>query len=302
MNETWQTVSPNYLFIFTAIFIVIQYVVGLLKGQSSFSFKEDVVTVVIFTLNYFARSIVNIIYMLPIIGEIYLWKRNNSVNWNIFKGIFSESKLHNWPFAIRIILLFIIVDFGYYLTHRWAHKIRIFWAAHFSHHTITSYNILAANRDALMIVALKEGGLFVGLPLILGFGFKETYFMFVANSIYATWLHQKNTRNIPYIGWLFVTPSHHRVHHSITNLDRTLNVNFGGVLIIWDRIFGTFLPEKSNNHVFGITGFTKSSNFFWSVFYEWKCILSRLYCSRSLRDIFSALFWEISRNTSRQQK
>lgn len=300
MIEIWQEINSKYLVVITFVFIIAQYLFGLSKNQNVFSFREDLVTVSIFALNYFSRTIINIIYTAPIIGEIYLWKQRNSVNWKIFSGVLNEQKLQSWPFAIRLLLLFIIVDFAYYLSHRLAHKIQIFWAGHYSHHTITSYNILAANRDSLALVTLKEASLFLGLPLILGFNWKETYCMFVTNSVYATWLHQRRAMGIPYLDYFFVTPSHHRVHHSLTNSDRTLNVNFGGVLIIWDRIFGTFVPEKSNNHIFGVTGFTKNSNFFWCVFYEWKIILYRLYRSRSWHDVFAALFWEIKRDTSKQ--
>ncbi len=139
-------------------------------------------------------------------------------------------------------------DFVYYWSHRWAHEIRIFWASHVNHHSSQHYNLSVALR--------QEWGEWVRLPLYLPLAlFGVEPWVIVAatavNLVYQYWLHTEVIGTLP--GWfefVFNTPSHHRVHHGVNQ--QYLDRNYGSILIIWDRLFGTFEPE-GERVVYGLT-------------------------------------------------
>ena len=146
-----------------------------------------------------------------------------------------------WAF----LLAFVLDDFVYYWSHRFAHTVRWWWADHVIHHSSQHYNLSTALRQPwLSPLTLKF--IFFGSWLVL-IGFPPAMIAFVAalNLIYQFWIH---TEAVPKL-WgpieaVMNTPSHHRVHHA-TN-PRYLDRNYAGVFIIWDRLFGTFEPERAD--------------------------------------------------------
>ncbi|WP_210404903.1 sterol desaturase family protein [Hahella sp. CCB-MM4] len=141
-----------------------------------------------------------------------------------------------WSF----VLLFVLQDFLYYWFHRAHHRIRWCWAAHVVHHSSERLNLSTAFRQSLMY---PVSGMWVfWLPLLLlGFSPEQTIAMVMLSLAYQFFIH---TQVVDRLGWLETilnTPSHHRVHHARN--DRYIDKNFGGTLIIWDRIFGTFVEE-----------------------------------------------------------
>ncbi len=148
--------------------------------------------------------------------------------------------LASWPgFA----LLFIGQEFCYYWYHRASHRVRWFWANHSVHHTPNQLNLSAAYRTA--IFGKLIGSLVFFVPLVwLGFSAQVVALAVAANLSYQFWLH---ATWIPRLGWLeyvFNTPSAHRVHHA-ANLEY-LDANYGGVLIVFDRLFGTCIEERDD--------------------------------------------------------
>lgn len=149
------------------------------------------------------------------------------------------------------ILLFFADDLSFYVHHRMCHEVRIFWAAHVNHHSSQEYNLAVALRQSW-------GELFhkyiwwIWLPLV-GFHPLMILTVMTISLIYQFWLHTQTINRFPRVfEFFFNTPSHHRVHHG-SNV-RYLDRNHAGVLIIWDRMFGTFQEEMPEEPVkYGIT-------------------------------------------------
>jgi sterol desaturase/sphingolipid hydroxylase (fatty acid hydroxylase superfamily) len=133
----------------------------------------------------------------------------------------------------------LLYDFCYYWLHRAGHRVAVLWAAHVVHHQSEEYNLSTALRQT---ATGWVGGWFFYLPMAL-LGFPPLVFAVVAliDLLYQFWVH---TRQIGKLGWFdrwFCSPSNHRVHHAVN--DRYLDHNYGGILMVWDRLFGTFIEE-----------------------------------------------------------
>jgi alkylglycerol monooxygenase len=159
---------------------------------------------------------------------------------------------------------FVAVDFLYYWFHRMSHEVGAFWAAHSVHHQSEEYNLT---------VALRQGA-FQGffswvfyLPLAV-LGFSPAVFVpcSALNTLYQFWIHTRLIDRLGPIEWIFNTPSHHRVHHGRN--PRYIDRNHAGVFIIWDRMFGTFVPE-TDEPVYGIVKPLGSVNPLWANFAGW---------------------------------
>ena len=171
--------------------------------------------------------------------------------------------LFEWP-AQSVwgwVLAFVLYDFCYYWLHRLGHERNILWAAHSVHHQSEDYNLSTALRQTstgfLLSWIFYLPMALLGVPLLV--------FVSVAalNLLYQFWVH---TRHIPKLGWFewfFVSPSNHRAHHAQNAL--YMDRNYGGVFIIWDRLFGSFQEEDENEPVvFGVTTPLASWNPIWA--------------------------------------
>ncbi len=168
-----------------------------------------------------------------------------------------------WSF----ILLFFLDDFSYYWFHRISHKNRLFWASHVIHHSSEHYNLSTALRQTW------TGGFYsfifwLWLPL-LGFHPGMIVFQMAISLLYQFWIHTETIDKMP--GWFesfFNTPSHHRVHHGRNPI--YLDRNHAGILIIWDKMFGSFQPElKEEKVIYGLVTNIKTYNPFVIAFKEW---------------------------------
>ena len=167
-----------------------------------------------------------------------------------------------WPLA------FVLDDLAYYVFHRSAHRVRWFWAAHVVHHSSTHYNLSTALRQTWTgFIALN----FVfRLPLFLiGFPPAMVFFVVGLNLVYQYWIHTEAIgRMPPWFEAVMNTPSHHRVHHA-TN-PRYLDANYAGVFIVWDRMFGSFVPETGEEAIaYGIVKPLERRGLLWAAFHEW---------------------------------
>jgi len=151
----------------------------------------------------------------------------------------------------NIVILFVLVEFAYYWYHRAAHRVRILWGSHSVHHTPEELTLSASYR--LSWTPILSGSWLFFLPLVF-IGYDPVWvFGFVSGSLaYQFWLH---TTVIPRLGpleWILNTPSAHRVHHA-SNAEY-LDRNYGGVLIIFDRLFGTYVAEDPDIKIkYGLT-------------------------------------------------
>jgi sterol desaturase/sphingolipid hydroxylase (fatty acid hydroxylase superfamily) len=164
---------------------------------------------------------------------------------------FSTIPVTWWSWLLAIIA----VDFTYYWMHRIEHERRILWAVHSVHHSSQEYNLTTALRLS-WLESLYEWIFFVPL-LLIGFDAIQVLASLFAVVLYQTWIH---TEKVDKLGWLdgvLNTPSVHRVHHA-TNA-HYIDKNYGGILILWDRLFGTYQVENEKP-VYGLTTQLKSSN------------------------------------------
>lgn len=148
------------------------------------------------------------------------------------------------------LLLFLGDDFSYYWFHRSSHNVRYFWASHVIHHSSTKYNLATALRQTWTGGITGSFVFYLWMPL-LGFHPLTIVFMHSISLLYQFWIHTELIDRLPrWFEFIFNTPSHHRVHHSsdVKYLDR----NHAGILIIWDRMFGTFKEEEEHPN-YGLT-------------------------------------------------
>lgn len=155
----------------------------------------------------------------------------------------------------------ILWDFCYYWFHRMSHEVSILWAAHAVHHQSEDYNLSTALRQTS--TGFLFGWIFY-LPLFLiGFPLEVLIAVNAVNLIYQFWVHTQVVRRMGVLDRVLVTPSNHRVHHAQNEyyIDR----NYGGMLILWDRLFGTYEDEREDEPVlFGVRKPLGSWNPFWA--------------------------------------
>ena len=181
-----------------------------------------------------------------------------------------------------VVVLVLLQDFSYYWFHRASHRIRWFWATHAIHHSSNELNLGASYRFGW--TGKLTGSSVFYVPMIwLGFAPGPVFIALGFNLLYQFWIH---TEWIPKLGWLeyvLNTPSHHRVHHAsnVEYLDR----NYGGILIVWDRLFGTFVSERDDVPCrYGLVKPLLSNNPFVIGFHEWAALLRDAWRARSWRE------------------
>jgi sterol desaturase/sphingolipid hydroxylase (fatty acid hydroxylase superfamily) len=161
--------------------------------------------------------------------------------------------------------------------------VRWFWASHVIHHSSQHYNLSTALRQTW--TGFFSLGFIFRLPLFLiGFPPAMVFFCAGLNLVYQFWIHTEQVKRFP--GWfeaVMNTPSHHRVHHAVN--PRYLDRNYAGVFIIWDRMFGTFEPERDDDRPrYGIVKPLPTLNPLWAAVHEWVAIARDLGRARSLRE------------------
>jgi len=162
------------------------------------------------------------------------------------------------------VTLFFIDDLVYYVFHRVSHESRLFWNFHVVHHSSEQYNLSVAVRQSWFSGILHW--MFYAPIMLLGFAPWMFFLMHGFNLIYQFWIHTKLIDKLGPIEWVLNTPSHHRVHHGVNDL--YLDRNYAGVLIIWDRMFGSFVDETEIPR-YGIVDPIRSYNALWINTHGW---------------------------------
>jgi sterol desaturase/sphingolipid hydroxylase (fatty acid hydroxylase superfamily) len=186
------------------------------------------------------------------------------------------------------LLLFFLEDFTFYWFHRSNHEVRLFWAGHVNHHSSQYFNFGTALRQGVG-ERIHKYLFWLWLPL-LGFDPGMIITMISLSLFYQFWIHTRTVGRLhPWVESLFNTPSHHRVHHA-SNV-RYLDRNHGGVLIIWDRLFGTFSVERDDDPVvYGLTRNIESYNIAWVAVHEYVSIWKDIKRAGTWRDRLRYLF------------
>ncbi|MBN7795468.1 sterol desaturase family protein [Parahaliea mediterranea] len=155
------------------------------------------------------------------------------------------------------VLAMVLYDFCYYWLHRLGHERTILWAAHVAHHQSEDYNLTTALRQTSTGFLL--GWVFYIPMYLLGIPAEVVVTVGSLNLIYQFWVHTEHVPKLGWYEWIFVTPSNHRVHHAQNDI--YMDRNYGGLFIIWDRLFGTFQEELDEEPpVYGIRGPLRSWN------------------------------------------
>lgn len=174
------------------------------------------------------------------------------------------------PWAYWISLL-ILVDFAFYFLHRVDHQCRLFWAVHATHHSADEFNLTVGIRSSVFQPVYRFAW-FVPLALA-GYRAEDIALMFSATQIYGLLIHTQYVGKLGPLEWVLATPSHHRVHHGSN--PQYLDKNMGMVLIVWDRLFGTFAEEREEVR-YGLTKAIAAHHPVKVVFHEWQDIVRDL--------------------------
>lgn len=162
------------------------------------------------------------------------------------------------------VILFFLDDFAYYWFHRVSHECRFFWNFHVVHHSSESYNLSVAVRQS-WFSGIAHWIFYLPI-MLLGFAPWMFALMHGFNLIYQFWIHTKLIDRLGPLEYILNTPSHHRVHHG-TN-EKYLDKNYAGVLIIWDRMFGSFTPEEEEPD-YGLITQLNDHNLLWVNTHAW---------------------------------
>ena len=196
------------------------------------------------------------------------------------------------------VAMFFTTEFFYYWLHRAGHRIRWYWASHQVHHTGNEYNLAAAFRQS--ITGKVSGGfVFFAPQCLLGFSPDAVLLSYGVNLVYQFWIHTEVVGRLGPLEWVLNTPSHHRVHHGSNA--RYLDRNYGGVLIVWDRMFGSFQAEI-RRPTYGLTKPMLSTNIWELQTHEYAAIARDVRAAGTWRERLGYVFgppgWTPSAPTS----
>ncbi len=181
---------------------------------------------------------------------------------------------------------FVLVDFAYYWWHRWSHEINWLWAAHIVHHQSEDYNLAVALRQA-WFTSITATPFYLPLAL-LGFHLGVIATTITFSTLYQFWIHTQLIDRMGPFELLFNAPMHHRVHHAIN--PQYLDKNYAAILIVWDRLFGTYIAEKEPV-VYGLVKPLHSFNPIWVNFHHWVALFKIAGQTQHWRDKI-AIFWQ----------
>jgi sterol desaturase/sphingolipid hydroxylase (fatty acid hydroxylase superfamily) len=189
--------------------------------------------------------------------------------------------------VLAVVVLVVAQDFSYYWFHRCSHRVRWFWATHAIHHSSNEFNLAASYRFGW--TGRLTGAAAFYVPMIwLGFAPGPVFIAASLNLLYQFWLHAEWIPKLGWLEYLLNTPSHHRVHHA-SNAEY-LDRNYGGIFIVFDRLFGTFAAERDDLPCrYGLATPLRSNNPIIIAFHEWAALARDLWRSRCWSERFACL-------------
>ena len=253
------------------LMIVLELGYGLLKGNNTYRVNDSINSLsmgLLSTVTKFVFLNIGALVFAQISREYAVWS-------------FDINSLGHWLLAI------LLYDFLYYWFHRISHERQFFWGSHVVHHQSEDYNLSTALRQTSTSVATTWvfyiPCFFLGMPISMFVSIASVHL------IYQFWVH---TQHIPKLGifeWFMVSPSNHRVHHA-QNADY-IDKNYGGLLIIWDRLFGTFKAEDEKQQaIYGIRVPLRSWNPIWANLHIFAAMLRDIWHTQRWWDKFRVLW------------
>lgn len=231
------------------VLILIELFIARLMGRKDLYRFNDAITDIGCGIG---QQVTGILIKAALLGG-YFYIYNHFALWQL-----SASSPLGWSIA------FIVVEVGYYWWHRLSHEVNFLWAIHVVHHQSEDYNLAVALRQAwfspLTIWPFMIIAVFLGVhPITL-------VLMGAISTLYQFWIHTRTIQKLGLLEWIINTPSHHRVHHGRDY--EYLDKNYGGILIIWDRLFGSF-KEEAQEPMYGTVKIYESWNPVWANFAYW---------------------------------
>jgi sterol desaturase/sphingolipid hydroxylase (fatty acid hydroxylase superfamily) len=207
----------------------------------------------------------------------------------VYDHVYVHYRLFTWQGGwLSLAVLFLAQDLLYYVFHRCSHRIRWFWAAHVVHHSSERLNLSTAFRQSLMYPIAGMWAFWTPLAL-LGFPPKQIIAVVLINLAFQFFVHTQAVGRLGWLEYVFNTPSIHRCHHArnACYIDR----NFAGVLVIWDRLFGTYVAEdRREPPQYGIVEPLDTYNPLRATFHEWRSMLADAMHAPRFADKWRALF------------
>lgn len=256
-----------YVLLVVVVAAVIEGVVLSLRKESHYDWRAFAVSMV----NFVARTVIGVILPLSLAAPLFALAWEHRI---------ATVALNSW---LAFLTLFVGQEFCYYWYHRASHRIRWFWVNHSVHHSSNDLTLASALRIGVFGKFIGAAVFFV--PLVwLGFSVQVVLATLSLNLLYQFWIH---ATWIPKLGWLeyvLNTPSAHRVHHA-ANVEY-LDANYGGVLIVFDRLFGTYQAEREDISIrYGLVKPQASYNPLRVEGREWISLFKDLASARSVRAV-----------------
>lgn len=219
MGRTIALATPVFF-----LMIVLEYAIGRMRGRSNYRVNDAISSLSLGVMS----QVVNLFTRLLGLG-IYVAVYSAAAVWQLPAGEW-------WVWVLGVVFY----DFCYYWNHRLGHESAVFWASHVVHHQSQEYNLSTALRQTSSGALL--GWIFY-LPMAIA-GVPPEVFVVAAiiDLLYQFWIHTEQVGKLGGFDRWFASPSNHRVHHAVN--DRYVDRNYGGIFMIWDRLFGTFVEER----------------------------------------------------------
>ena len=258
------------------LLIMVEYVYGRYIGKNTYRLNDTVTSITIGMISRFPTML-----NLGMQSVIFLYI-SSSLNLELL----SVKNPFTW------IMAFLLYDLSYYWMHRMHHEIKILWATHSVHHHGEDYNLATALRQT------STGWLWKWIfymPMIM-LGVPVEVFIAVAgvNLVYQFWVHTEHIGHLGFLEKIFITPMNHRIHHAKNK--EYIDANYGGVFILWDRMFGTYTPQRSDlEPVYGTATPLNSWNPMWANFQVFSIMIKDTIKTKSWKDKikvwFSETYW-----------
>ncbi len=258
------------------VLIIIEYFYGLYVGKNTYRLNDTVTSIAIGMISRFP-----VMLNLGVQSVIFVY-----ISSYLNLELLSVKNPFTW------IIAFLLYDLSYYWMHRMHHEIKILWATHSVHHHGEDFNLSTALRQT------STGWLWKWIfymPMIM-LGVPGEVFVTVAgvNLVYQFWVHTKHIGHLGVLEKIFITPMNHGIHHAKNK--EYIDANYGGVFIIWDRIFGTYIPERSDiKPVYGTATPLSSWNPIWANFQVFSIMVKDTIRTKSWKDKvkvwFAKTYW-----------
>jgi len=263
------TAHQRPLFVALALIVILGEAIWRLRSGRGYDGRAALTTLGLVAGNVFASAL-NGAMLAAIFGLV----------WALVPHRFGIGDWQGW------VLGFFAVEFSYYWFHRGSHRIRWMWASHSVHHSAQQLTFLASLR--LGWTNVLSLGWLCYLPLIAaGFDPRIVAALLAINLNFQFFLHSEAIPRLGMLEWVFNTPHHHRAHHASN--PEFIDRNYGGMLIVWDRLFATIAPESDVPKRYGLAGKGREDNPVRLALGEWAAMARDLFAARTWRSRFAAL-------------